>query len=123
MRRPRTVTIDPSYLTSGDIGAQTAHYDTPFESDAEPTLRIVVDYFLQKLEEPQRTAVQMCVMEGISYAQAAEWFSGERGIKTDPKTVWRWAKQGVERLGKMFERAGWAKAIEPRLLFEEDDSE
>jgi DNA-directed RNA polymerase specialized sigma24 family protein len=75
---------------------------------------------LQQLEPNQRTAVQMCVMEGLSYAAAAKTIGLERGIKTDPKTVWRWARNGVQALGKMFERSGWAGMMEPKLLFEED---
>lgn len=119
MSRSPEVLLDPEYLASGSIGAQTASEDEYFRTGNEPTLRIVVDYMLQQLEEPQRTAVQMCIMERISYAQAAQWFSSERGKKTDPKTVWRWAQQGVEQLARMFEKAGWAAQIVPKLDFEE----
>lgn len=120
MSRSTEVLLDPEYLASGSIGAQTGREDDYFRTGAEPTLRIVIDYMLQQLDEPQRTAVQMCVMERISYAQAAEWFSGERRKKTDPKTVWRWAQQGVEQLSRMFENAGWASQLTPKLDFEED---
>ena len=118
MRRPARTTLDPAALESGDIGRQTAVTDRYFDGDVEPTLRIVVGHFLERLPEPQKTAVEMCIMKRMTYKEAAEWFSAERGRVTDPKTVWRWAQQGVEQLAKMFERAKWATAIEPRILDE-----
>ena len=118
MRRPRRTTLDPAALESGDIGWQTAVEDNYFDSGVEPTLRIVVHHFLERLDEPQKTAVEMCIMKRMTYKEAAEWFTAERGRPTDPKTVWRWAQQGVERLAIMFENAKWATAIEPRILDE-----
>jgi DNA-directed RNA polymerase specialized sigma24 family protein len=116
MRRPARTTLDPAVLESGDIGRQTANVDEYFDGGVEPTLRIVVHHFLAQLEEPQRTAVEMCIMKRMTYKEAAEWFTLERRVKTDPKTVWRWAQQGIERLGMMFRNAKWANAIEPRIL-------
>jgi len=121
VNRSPEVLLDPEYLASGDIGLQTAHYDTYFRTNTEPTLRIVVDYMLSQIPDPQRTAVQMCVMERISYAKAAVWFTEHRNKRTDPKTVWRWAQQGVSKLSDMFGRAGWAAQLDPRLDFEDDD--
>lgn len=115
MRRPSTAHIDPDYFDSGAIGAQTAVEDQYFRSGAEPTLRIVIDYFLKKLDDNERIAVQMCVMEGYSYNEAAKWFTEERGRPTDRKTVWRWARNGLQKLEGMFGRAGWAAQLEPRL--------
>jgi len=119
VRRPPTVHIDPEYFNSGSIGAQTSVEDQYFRTGVEPTLRIVIDNFLKKLEPHERAAVQMCVMERYSYAQAAEWFTQERGIKTDRKTVWRWARNGVQKLSGMFERAGWVAQLDPRLSFDD----
>ena len=118
MRRPARTTLDPVVLESGEIGRQTATVDTYFTNEVEPTLGIVVHQFLEQLEEPQRSAVEMCIMKRMTYKEAAEWFTIERGRKTDPKTVWRWARQGVERLGRMFRNAKWTTAIEPRILDE-----
>jgi DNA-directed RNA polymerase specialized sigma24 family protein len=110
-------------MESGDIGRQTADVDTYVASGVEPTLRIVVHQFLEQLQEPQRAAVEMCIMKRMTYKEAAEWFTLERGVKTDPKTVWRWAQQGVDRLGTMFSNAKWATAIEPRILNGEAEAE
>ncbi len=118
MRRPRRTTLDPAALESGDIGSQTAVYDTYFDGDVEPTLRIVVQHFLDRLEEPQKSAVEMCIMKRVTYKEAAEWFTIERGRNTDPKTVWRWAQQGLTLLAIMFENARWTTAIEPRIIDE-----
>ncbi len=123
MRRPARTSLDPAAMESGDIGRQTADVDTYFASGVEPTLRIVVHQFLEQLQEPQRAAVEMCIMKRMTYKEAAEWFTLERGVKTDPKTVWRWAQQGVDRLGTMFSNAKWATAIEPRILNGEAEAE
>lgn len=115
MRRPPTAFVDPEYFESGAIGAQTAQEDEYFRSGAEPTIRIVIDTFLQKLDRNERIAVEMCVMQRHSYAEAAKWFTQDRGRRTDPKTVWRWARNGVKKLGGMFERSGWVSQFDERL--------
>ena len=111
MRRPTTAIVSPDVFGSGAIGEQTATVDEYFTDLDESTLRIVVDHFVSKLPEPQKSAVEMCIMHKITYEEAAEKISIDRGIRTDKKTVWRWAQQGVETLGKMFDAAKWTAAI------------
>lgn len=115
MRRPKTAIVSPEYFDSGEIGRQTANPDGYFKTINETTLKIVIDHFVQRLPDNHRAAVEMCVMQGLSYATAAEHFTVERGITTDPKTVWRWANKGIEQLTRMFENAKWAASIEPRM--------
>lgn len=115
MKRPRQAIVSPDYFASGEIGAQTADYDKYFTTGEEPTLRIMFDHFVAKLPEPQKSAVQMCIMSRLTYEQAAEHFTVERGINTDRKTVWRWAQQGVEMLARMLKAAGWAAAMSPKV--------
>lgn len=119
MRRPPAVHVDPEWFADGEIGRQTATFDTYFRGGDERTLAIVADYFVSQLEEPLRSSVEMCVMQNIPYAEAAKYIGEMRGKTTDPKTVWRWAKQGVGQLGRMFEAAKWTGAIEPRIPEEE----
>jgi len=123
VRRPRRTTLDPASLDSGSIGSQTAGEDTYFTGGVEPTLRIVVYYLLERLEEPQKSAVEMCIMKRVTYKEAAEWFTLERGRVTDPKTVWRWAQQGLAQLAIMFDSARWMQGIEPRIPNGETESE
>lgn len=121
MRRPRQTTLNPDYLESGSIGAATASHDRYFTTDAEPTLRIVIDQFIQHVPEPQRAAMEMCVMKRMTYKDAAEWFTAHRGVKTDPKTVWRWAQQGVAHMGRLLSASKWAGAIIPTLPEVDDE--
>lgn len=126
MRRPRQTTLDPALLDGGLIGSQTASIDKYFESgEADDVLTIVVQNFVDKLNEPRKTAVKMCIMQGISYAEAAETISVLRGIQTDPKTVWRWAQQGVQSVGRMLQAAKWTSEVTkvPRWDDEQDESE
>jgi DNA-directed RNA polymerase specialized sigma24 family protein len=115
MRRPRRTTLSPEAFDSGDIGGQTATYDRYFYEEKDPTLRIVISHFVNRLPEPQKSAVEMCIMAGMTYEEAATHISVQRGIVTHKKTVWRWAKQGVTMLGNMFKSAGWATAISPKV--------
>jgi DNA-directed RNA polymerase specialized sigma24 family protein len=70
---------------------------------------------MEQLPEPQKSAVEMCIMKNMSYREAAEWFSIERNYETHKKTVWRWAQSGIRMLRSMLEEASWGAAIEPRI--------
>jgi DNA-directed RNA polymerase specialized sigma24 family protein len=115
VRRPRQTTISPDYFSSGEIGHQTAQHDEYFATDSEPTIRIILDNFVSRLPEYQKSAVEMCVMAGMTYEEAAGIITIHRGKFTHKKTVWRWAQQGVVMLGNMFKAAGWATAISPKV--------
>jgi len=123
VRRPRQTTIRPEYLESGAIGLSTAVHDQYFSERPESTLRIVLDRFVQHVPEPQRTAMEMCVMKRVTYKEASEYFTAQRGKTTDPKTVWRWAQQGVRMMGKMLAGTPWAGAIIPTLPEPDDETE
>ena len=123
MRRPRQTYLDHDYLESGPIGLSAATHDRYFTERPEPTLRIVFDRFVEHVPEPQRTAMEMCIMKRMTYKEAAEYFTVERGKKTDPKTVWRWAQQGVQIVGKMLSRTPWAGAMLPTLPEWDDEAE
>lgn len=121
MRRPRQTSLDPGYFDSGSIGHVTAAHDQYFTERPESTLRIVLDQFVQRVPEPQKTALEMCVMKRCTYKEAADWFTTHRGVTTDPKTVWRWAQQGVEMMGKMLAGAAWASTFVPNLPEPDDE--
>lgn len=53
----------------------------------------------------------MCVMAGLTYEEAARKISAHRGIETDKKTVWRWAKQGVEEIKDWLIASPWVGAL------------
>lgn len=53
----------------------------------------------------------MCVMAGLTYEEAARTISVYRGIQTDKKTVWRWARQGVEEIKDWLVASPWVGAL------------
>jgi len=110
VKRPNTTTIDPAWLSSGSIGAQTAIYDEA-QRNGDDVLRIVLDDFVNLLPEWQRSAVQMTVMANMTYREASEIISTLRGIPTDRKTVWRWSKSGVEQIMEWMRKSPWVGAI------------
>jgi DNA-directed RNA polymerase specialized sigma24 family protein len=111
MVRPSTSFVDPEYFASGNIAKQTATEDTYFLKEIEPAVRTVVDEFLQLVPEWKRSAVQMCIMANMTYADAAEKISLMRGKRTHKKTVWRWAQQGLVELREFFEVAPWVSTM------------
>jgi DNA-directed RNA polymerase specialized sigma24 family protein len=115
VRTPPAVHVDPDWFNDGQIGVQTATTDHYFIRSDERTMAIVADYFVSQLEEPIRSAVEMCIMQNLSYEEAAQAISLTRGKNTDRKTVWRWARKGVEELQKMFSAAQWAGAISEKV--------
>lgn len=104
--------VPPEYFESGEIGRQTARQDNYFTSaEAEESTRMVIDNFVNQLPEWKRSAVQMCIMANLTYEEAAEEISVLRGKKTDKKTVWRWAKAGVEDMKKWLVKSPWVAAM------------
>lgn len=67
---------------------------------------------LDKLREPDRTAVELVSMQGLSLYEAAEIMECDLGYLADSKTIWRWVKRGEKTLRQMMERSG---------IYKEDD--
>jgi hypothetical protein len=137
MVKKTTVYVDPAFFDSGEIGAKTGTYDSHFLNDTEDSVRMVLDSFVSQLEEYKKSAVEMCVMSKMTYEEAAEHISVARGIETDKKTVWRWARAGLEDLRSWLMDSPWVspltngkipvesldKMIDILLPWEDDDGE
>jgi hypothetical protein len=110
--RAANALVPPEYFESGNIGGQTAKRDVYFSTpNAEDSTRIVMDNFVNLLPEWKRSAVQMCIMANMTYEKAAEEISMLRGKQTDKKTVWRWARAGVEDLKVWLMKSPWVGAM------------
>jgi hypothetical protein len=102
--------VSPDAFGSGEIGRQTAVEDEYFKQNPEPSVRMILSHFVQHVPEYKRAAVEMCVMSQITYEAAAETISAMRGLPTDKKTVWRWAKAGLEDIKRMLINSPWVNA-------------
>ena len=89
----------------GQIARQTAVYDDD-EAEVRP-LGLVLVQLLEQLSEPDRSAVELVSMQGMSLYEAAEIMESDLGYLADSKTIWRWAKRGEKTLRQMMERAGF----------------
>ena len=107
MVKKYVVSLDPNLFDSGEIGFQTADRDIYFDNDNEVTVRIVLDAFIELLPENHKSAVEMCIMSQMTYEEAAEIMTVRRGIKTDKKTVWRWAKAGGKQIRDWLIETPW----------------
>jgi DNA-directed RNA polymerase specialized sigma24 family protein len=99
--------LDPSSFERGKIAGQTAVYDN-VEVEVRP-MALVLQRLLEQLREPDRTAVELVTMQGMSLYEAAEIMETDLGYLADSKTIWRWAKRGERTLRQMMERSGLYK--------------
>jgi len=111
MVRRTTVFIDPALFDSGAVGQATGETDEYFSSSSEDVVRMVMDNFIKQLPPLKKAAVEMCVMSQMTYEEAAKHLTTMRGVKTDKKTVWRWAQSGVKDLRKWLIESHWVAAI------------
>jgi len=104
--------VPPDLLESGGIGALSANDGESFTRESvDDVVRLVVEKFVDQLPEWQRSAVQMTVMSQYTYEEAAEVISGLRGVPTDKKTVWRWARKGIQSIKEWLAVSPWVGAI------------
>jgi len=108
----RTVSsVSPDAFGSGEIGRQTANEDNYFASGVEDVVRMVLDNFIKQLPPLQKAAVEMCIMSKMTYEEAAKEISLIRGVDTDKKTVWRWARSALEDLRQWLIDSPWVAAV------------
>lgn len=106
----RSASVPPEFFDSGQIGAQSASYDTNV-NETDDVVRVIIDDFLQFVPEWRRSALQMTVMSKLTYEEAAEKITELRGVRTDKKTVWRWAQEGAEIVKDYLIASPWVGAI------------
>lgn len=105
MSRPKRTSLDPRSFDRGEIGRQTAVWD---EEDQEVRpVALVAAKLLEQVREPDRTAVELVSMQGMSLYEAAEIMETDLGYLADSKTIWRWAKRGEKTLRQIMERNGF----------------
>lgn len=102
-----------------DGGHQTTellvHHDVYFADDepTTPTLGHIFDRLLNELDEDQRIAVNLVVIGGLSYRQAAL----EMGLHCGPadrpnkKQAWRLVRYGLRHLRRALEGDEWVQAL------------
>lgn len=106
----RSASVPPEFFDSGQIGAQSAHFDQE-EKEGDDVVRIIIDDFIQFVPEWRRSALQMTVMSQLTYEEAAEKITELRGVRTDKKTVWRWAREGAEIVKDYLMASPWVGAM------------
>lgn len=110
VKRTTVSYVSPDAFGSGEIGRQTANEDEYFKQNPEPTVRMILEHFIKHVPEYKKSAVEMCVMSQITYEAASQVISTKRGVPTDKKTVWRWARAGLEDIKGMLLRSPWVGA-------------
>lgn len=115
MRTP----VEPRALDEGTIGVLGASESAEHQwmhGDRVQALGVVMVELVRRIPDPRdRAAVQMAVMEGMSYADAAELMAAEVGYVPDMKTVWRWAQRGLDYIAEVVEHTAWLKELAPHL--------
>jgi DNA-directed RNA polymerase specialized sigma24 family protein len=102
--RPKRTSLDPASFERGEIARQTA-VEVRLGGVSRP-VGMVLQELVASLPQPDRSAVQLVTMEGLSLYEAAEIMEVELGYLADSKTIWRWARRGEKRLRKKLEKIG-----------------
>lgn len=104
--------VPPDMLESGGLASINANDGESFNKETiDDVVRLVVEKFVDQLPEWQRSAVQMAVMSQYTYEETANMISQLRGVPTDKKTVWRWARKGVQSIKEWLAESPWVGAI------------
>jgi len=116
--------VDPDWLVHG----QLAHARPVWDNDPDQvhdTLRAVIDAVLGRLDEPQRSAVQMVVLQGMTLQDAADHLEADVhrpvGQLQDRKAVWRWTHQGLREVKAMLAGSPWIDVLLPGSVPLADD--
>jgi DNA-directed RNA polymerase specialized sigma24 family protein len=82
-----------------------------YDSVAEEVrpMALVLQQLLGELQQPDRMAVELVSMQGLSLYEAAEIMEVELGYLADSKTIWRWCKRGERTLRSMMKGSGFYK--------------
>lgn len=118
MSRPQRASLDPLWLEYGQIAEQTSMglYDL-FPSESLDVISLVLDRLVERLPEPERTCVSMCVMKGATYREAAEILTADRRAKKPDappvhrKTAHRWAQRGLDQIRTWLLDTAWLREL------------
>ncbi len=122
MSRPKRISLDPSWLEAGTFGRLTGQRDTYFGTEGPELLTLVLDHFVSRLPEPDRSCVLACIMGKYAFSEAAVLLADELGYEPDKKTVWRWAQRGLKQVKHELAATPWAAAmLADRLPLDEDE--
>lgn len=125
MPSPDRYSYDPAWLENGRHGTAAATHDRYF-AGGPGALALVLNAVVNQLPEPQRSAVQMVAMQGMTLQDAADHLEAEVGkpvgARQDRKAVWRWVEQGLREVRARLEGSPWIDVLlEGRVLLDVAD--
>ena len=97
-------------VDAGALAGQLASHDN-LDLDDPQVLALLVGHLVDQLPEPQRSAVQMTQLKGLTYQEAADLLAPELGREVHRRTVWRWAEYGRRQLREWMEQTSWIKTL------------
>lgn len=114
---PTPASID-AWLANGAYDRTFGETDDYWQSDATSALGHLIDLVLSDLPRPQRRSIELYVVAGYSYRDAARELDLYVGSppKPDGKKVWRFVQRGLadmrEQIAvRLSEPAGWESAF------------
>jgi len=106
VRRGKDIPYDPSRSDSGVLAGDLSYYDTYFANDpGEDAASLVLDTLLQDLPDRQRSAIELCVIGQVSYAEAG------RMLGCSDQTMRRETMRAIKALRERMEGTPWLAAI------------
>jgi DNA-directed RNA polymerase specialized sigma24 family protein len=114
----KNLPYDPSRADSGVLAADLSYQDIYFQAQAndEDSATLVLESLIQELPDRQRSAIEMCVLARISYAEAG------RMMKCSDQTMRRETLRAIAKIKKRIEATPWLVAILDRSFLDIETS-
>lgn len=110
--------VEPRAFTEGNVARRAAapSVEDLFAGEEREVVGALLAKMVELLpDERHRVAVQLTQMQGLTYSDAAELMVPVHGRRPHPKTVWTWARDGLEQLAGWVDTTPWLVELAPHL--------
>ena len=115
VRRGKDIPYDPSRSDSGVLAGDLSYTDEYFVNEpSEDASSLVLDTLLQELPDRQRSAIELCIIGQVSYAEAG------RMMGCSDQTMRRETMRAIKVLRERLEGTPWLAAILDRSYLPTD---
>jgi len=115
VRRGKDIPYDPSRSDSGVLAGDLSYHDEYFANEpGEDASSLVLDTLLEDLPDRQRSAIELCIIGQVSYAEAG------RMMGCSDQTMRRETMRAIKVLRERLEGTPWLAAILDRSYLPTD---
>ncbi len=117
MTKRKSLPYDPSRADSGVLAGDLSYDDKYFTNEPdEDSAALVLETLIKELPDRQRSAIEMCVLARISYAEAG------RMMQCSDQTMRRETFRAIGKIKKRIEATPWLIALLDRSFLDIETS-